>query len=177
MANTTEIVSVRSSDSISALDEFDAILRGVKKPEQLSDDPAAIQREIVEQILSATTDEELELGEATPWQNLLGIPVEIYGFRFRPSDYKEGAPVFVVVQAIRLDTGQAVVLTTGGFNVLAQLSNLARRERFPSVWKLAEPSRATAAGHMPLRLIAVTSEVAEANRAMQDDGTNPLDEV
>lgn len=170
-----EIVVLRASDSPEALEELKAILRGQKDPGKVQDDPAMIQREIIEQILAASSDDEMQLGDATPWQDLLDVPVEVFGFRFRPSDYSEGSPVFVVVNGIRLDTGDVVVLTTGGLNVIAQLINLAERDRLPSVWKLAVPNRASAAGHLPLRLVAVTSEVAEAHKAANAEG-NPLDE-
>ena len=121
-------IAVRKSTDVAALDELEGILLGEKDVPEVVDDPAEIQREIMAQLLGAETDEELEqVGNATGWRELAGVPMELHGFRFRPSIYEEGAPVFFVVDATRLDTGERVVLTTGSGNILAQLTNMARR--------------------------------------------------
>lgn len=121
-------IAIRKSSDLAALDELESILLGEKELPEIVDDPAEIQREIMAQLLSAESDAELEqVGAATGWRELAGVPMELHGFRFRPSTYEEGAPVFFVVDATRLDTGERVVLTTGSGNILAQLTNMARR--------------------------------------------------
>lgn len=146
-----ELVTVPEPGS---LDELQAILMDELEPPEVSTDPEAISREIMLQILTAETDEAmLAVGSATSWQDLLGIPVEIHSFHWRPSRYDQGSKVFFVVTAIRLDTGENVILTTSGTNVLAMLINLARRNRFPSVWKLVEAEKETANGYKPLWLV------------------------
>jgi hypothetical protein len=102
------------------------------------------------QILSAETDEDmLSVGAATSWGDLLGIPIELHKFRWLPSRYDQGAKVFFIVTGVRLDNGENVVLTTSGQNVLAQLINLERRKRFPSVWRLIEAEKETSRGFKP----------------------------
>lgn len=151
-----EVVTIPKPGS---LEELQAILMDELEPPEVSTDPEAISREIMLQILTADSDEEmLAVGKATAWQDLMGIPVEITSFHWRPSGYDKGAKVFFVVTAHRMDTGEAVVLTTGGTNVLAMLINLARRNRFPSVWKLVEAEKETANGFKPLWLEAVKAE-------------------
>lgn len=146
-----ELVTIPAPGS---LDELQAILLDELEPPEVSSDPEAITREILTQILNAETDEDmLAIGKATPWQELLGLPVEIRSFKWLHSRYDQGAKVFFVVTATRGDTGEAVVLTTSGQNVLAQLINLARRERFPSWWKLVEAEKETKNGHKPLWLV------------------------
>lgn len=153
---TDELVTIPAPGS---LDELQAILLDEMEPPEISTDPEAVTREILTQILSAETDEEMLIaGSATPWQDLLGIPVEISKFHWRSSGYDKGAKVFFVVMATRLDTGESVVLTTGGQNVLAQLINLARRDRFPWVGKLVEAEKETANGFKPLWLIPAAKE-------------------
>lgn len=138
------------------LNELHGILMDELEPPEVSTDPEAIQREIMEQIWNATSDEELLLvGKATPWQDLLGVPVEIRGFRWSKSQYDQGAKVFFVVQAIRLDNGEPVVLTTGGKNVIMALANIAKRDAFPFVGALQEAEKPTAAGFKPLWLVPV----------------------
>lgn len=154
---STEIM-VRSSTSLAALDEFDGIIRGEIEAPVVVDDPEAISREIIDQLLAAESDDELQMGKALSWRDdLLGVPVEIHGFRWRPSTIEggQGLPVFVIVSLTRLDSGDRVVATTGAANVLAQLSNMARRGTLNSgqVWKLVEADAATARGFKPLWLV------------------------
>jgi hypothetical protein len=126
-ASTQEIV-VRKSADVAQLDELEAMLLGTKEVPDVVEDPAEIQREIMAQLLDAKSDEELELvGQATGWRELPGVPMQISGFRWRPSTYEEGSPLFFVIDAVRLDTGARVALTTGSGNILAQLTNMARR--------------------------------------------------
>lgn len=175
MAAPSQVIEVRHSSSVAALDELDAILKGQKAAEMIVTDPEQITREIVAQLLAAETDEDLQIQQATPWQELAGVPVEIHSFTYRPSSFEEGAPVFVVVNGFRMDTGDRVVMTTGGYNILAQLSNLARRERFPSIWKLEVAEKATTRGFHPLWLVKATKEEEDLARSMADP-SNPLDE-
>jgi len=174
-------LAVRDSSSLAALDEFDAILRGVKNPTEVISDPGEIQREIIERLLNAETDEQLEnFGTAEGWQeNLLDVPVEIYGFRWMKSDFTDNdgsAPVYVLVDLIRLDDGSRLLVTTGSFNVMAQLSNLARRERFPAVKQLTLVEKATKSGYHPLYLKTPDQSRLDLARSLADD-SNPLDEA
>lgn len=152
MAESEVLPAIRSD-----VNELHAILMDELEPPEVSTDPEAIQREIMEQIWNATSDEELMLvGQATPWQDLLGIPVEITGFRWSNSQYDQGARVFFIVQATRLDNGERVVLTTGGKNVIMALANIARRDAFPFVGVLQEAEKQTKAGYKPLWLVPAT---------------------
>ena len=135
---TQEIV-VRKSTDLAQVEELEQILLGEKGVPEVADDPAEIQKEIMAQLLSAESDEELEqVGNATGWRDLLGVPIEIKGFRWRPSTFEEGSPVFFVVTGTRLDTGQMVALTTGSGNVLAQLTNMAKRNTLVGAVRMAE---------------------------------------
>jgi hypothetical protein len=140
----TEAIAVRKSTDVAELDELEQILLGAKELPEVVDDPAEISREIMAQLLAAESDEELEtVGSATGWRELAGVPVEIRGFRWRPSAYEEGAAIFFVVNAIRLDTGERVVLTTGSGNILAQLCNMARRGTLVGAVRALEISETT----------------------------------
>lgn len=135
------------------VEEFMAILMDELEPPEISTDPEAISREIMQQLFDAESDADMEIvGNATSWQDLLGVPVELHGFRWRPSAYDQGAKVFVVVVANRMDNGEKVVLTTGAQNVLAALANFERRKRWPVVVRLLESEKETAKGFRPLWL-------------------------
>lgn len=168
MATGTEIV--RSSHDSAALDEFRQLIFDpeMEVPE-LSDDPDAVSREIVAQILAAESDEDIySVGNATGWRELEGVPVEIRGFRWRRSSLEEGGNMYVVVNAFALDDGQALVLTTGGRTVLAQLYALARTGKLPGEQvRLVKAKKQTANGFFPLQLERVghRDEVSAENGA------------
>lgn len=164
---TTTAIAVRSSMDLEALDEFDQILLGQAEVAEIVDDPEEISREIIAQLLAAKSDEELDagIGKAQGWRELMGVPVWLLGFRWRPSSFDEGGPVYVVVQAVNADTGEAAILTTGSANVLAQLSNMARRaveagatRLSESPWRLVQAENATRNGFKPLHLERVQVE-------------------
>ena len=159
-------IAVRKSSDLAQVTELEQILLGTKEVPDFVDDPEEIQKEIMAQLLAAESDEELEqMGTATGWRELIGVPIEIHGFRWRPSAYDEGAPVFFVVQGTRLDTGEKVVLTTGSGNVLAQLTNMARRETLVGAVRMLEPSdKPTKAGFTPYWLRTPTQPQVEASR-------------
>lgn len=164
-------VAVRDSANLAALDDFDSILRGGNMQEVVIS-PEEAQRQITERLLAAETNEELEqFGKATAWGDLLNVPMEIHGFKWIESSFADGPPVFVIVDAVRLDEGARVVLSTGGVNVMAQLSNLARREQFPCIRQLQASEKATKAGYYPLWLITPDEE---KTRLAQDMASNPL---
>lgn len=173
----TDLEPIHSSSEIAKLDEFDQIILGLAEAPEVTEDPDEISRQIVLQLLAAQTDEELTISQATGWKELLDVPVEIQGFRWRKSDYDEGAPVYVLVSLTRLDTGEYLpAVTTGSYNVLAQLSNLARRNQLPgAVWQLTQSTKATGRGFYPLWLTKTPDEVIDAHRAANAAG-NPLDE-
>lgn len=169
---------VHASTEIAQLQEFNQILLGMAETPAIEEDPDEVSRKIVMQLLSASSDDELTIGTAIGWKELLDIPIDIQGFRWRKSDFEEGAPVYVLVAGVRCDTGEYLpAITTGSYNVMAQLSNLAQRGQLPgAVWQLTESTKQTAAGFKPLWLTKTPDEVVETYRTMVGDGSNPLDE-
>ena len=165
MAGTATTLVVRSSSDIAAITELEQILLGEKAPPDVVDDPEQISREIMAQLLAAESDEELEsMGKAAGWRELEGIPMEIHAFSWRPSSFNEGAPVFFVVRATRLDDGSKVVLTTGSKNVLAQLANMAKRETLVgAIRELVRAETPTAQGFYPLWLRTPEGAAAPAS--------------
>ena len=161
---TTEL-ALRSNTDLEAggdlLAELERILVTNERIEaaDVEGDPEAMAAEIVAQILAAESDEQLAAavgGNSVGWRDLLDVPVELHGFRWRPSDYEEGSSVFFVVFGTRLDDGEPVVLTTGSRNVLAQLVNKAKRGALSgSVVKCVQAEKPTQRGFKPLWLVDV----------------------
>ena len=154
MEASQSLVRLRSSSDLVQLDELKEILLSGSLPDQeVMSDPAEAQRQIIAQLLDAQSDDDLEnFGNAISWADMKGVPIEIRGFRWLPSQFDEGPAVFMVVQGTRLDTGEPVVLTTGGANVMAQLANLATRGSLVgAIREMVEGSK-TRQGFTPLWL-------------------------
>lgn len=165
----SQALALRSSRDVASLDQFeDAIIYGTQV--ELQEDPEAISRGILLQLQAAQSDFELEPAEAEGWSELQGVPIEVRGFTWRPSEYtEEGSSVFVVVHGIRLDDGTPVVLTTGARNVLMQLSNLARRQRLPVVRAVRESDKPTKNGFRPLWLYTPDGYAIDGEAVAEED--------
>ena len=150
-------IPVRSSTDLASLQELAEIMRSDERIEVV-DDPEQISREIFEQILAGESDEALnQLGEATGWRELEGQQVMLGdGFRWRPSSYKEGAPVFLVIPGSLIGPDGVltpIVLTTGSRNVIAQLMNLAARDHFKGrIVRLEKAKKPSSRGYYALWL-------------------------
>lgn len=151
----------RSTDMAALVDLEDALRNGRMEADDVIDDPEQISRQIIEELLGAETDEELEsVGTAVGWLEYLGVPMEIQGFRWRKSDYTEGAPFYFIVSAIDLRDGEHVIVTTGSKNVIAALINLGKRDRLPCVRVLAQAEKPTTKGYYPQFLVSTPEEAA-----------------
>lgn len=165
-------LAVSSSADLASLQELAETIRTNERVEVV-DDPEQISREIFEQLLASEDDVALnQLGSATGWRELEGIQVLLGdSFRWRPSSYDEGAPIFLVVPVTVVEEtgelGARVVLTTGSMNVIAQLMNLAARGTYRSrVVTLIRAEKASARGFYPLWLrIENPTDPAEVNAA------------
>lgn len=171
-------IPIRDSRDVPALQELAQTIRENKRVEVV-DDPEQITREIFEQILAADSNQALnQLGQATGWRELEGIPVKLgASFRWRPSSYDEGAPIFLIVPAEKLGPEgvlEPVTLTCGSMNVIAQLMNMAARGTYDgTVVRLKRAGRASARGYYPLWLEILNvdgSEPAEVEVLAEEDG-------
>lgn len=171
MSASQEIV-VRRSTNVAALPELKEALLTGKRVEML-DDPETISRAILEQLLAASSDAELEPTQPIGWRELVDVPIEVQSFTWRNSDYDEegSSSVYVVVFGTRLDAGEPVTLTTGARNVLAQLCNLAERDRLPIVRAIKESEKLTANGYRPLWLYTPDGYVREGDVIDEVDET------
>lgn len=133
----SQSIEIRRASDIAAVKELEQALLSGKAPIEVERDPEDVSREIIAALLSAESDEELERLEAEGWGEYEGVAFEILDFVWRPSSFDEGQPVFLVVRALSMEDGSPHVLTTGSGQVMAQLANLAKRDRLPAIRELA----------------------------------------
>lgn len=189
---STDVAVPLTGAALAQIEEFEAYLLGDKEPPEVDTDPAALEREMLKQLLAAESDAELEtFGQAVGWRELArryvkhdslevsdGVPVMIRDFTWRPSQIDgEGHSVFVVVSAVRVDTGEVVAITTGAGGIMAILANRKKRGTLSGWVCLAtEPEKPTQSGRYPMHLVSLSAEeigklrrVAEANAAANSD--------
>lgn len=125
-----------------------AVLGLVPAPPQDTD---AARRRINESLLMATSPEQLiNGGKALSFDDLFGVPVEVHDFTLLPSQLAgEGPGVFMVLEALRLDTGEQVVISTGAENVMMRLAIAKEREWLPIAFKVRRSEKETARGFNP----------------------------
>ncbi len=151
-----------TSGNASVIAELENALLTGEAPAEVMADPEDVSRAIIEQLLAAESDEQLERLEAEPWGDHVGVPFNIIDFVWRPSSYEDGQAVFLVVRAESVADGSPHVLTTGSGQVMAQLANLAKRDRLPAIRELATAE--TKSKHN-VYWLATPKEIADARRA------------
>ncbi len=116
------------------------------------DEGAAMDR-IAEQILTAGTWEDLDAA----WQtdkiaHLLEVEQKIESLSVQPSSYAGGLPFFLVVHAVRLDTGEVCVWSTSSVSMCLQLAKAYHAQWLPLKAKIVQAERASRNGYHPQHL-------------------------
>ena len=128
-----------------------ALLDGIELPEVESGEDAS--RSIVARIL-ASEDAETVLADsaATPAQEVLGRPLQVYGVRWLRSAYEEGPVVFALLDVADIESGERMTVSCGARNVMAQLLRLDQLGALPVAVVIRKADKATANGYYPLWL-------------------------
>ena len=122
-----------------------------------SEDGSGMER-IIEQLLSADSWEDLsDPWEATNAEKLRGKRLRVDSLMRRPSQYRGGLGIFLVVKSVDLGTGEAIVWTTSSQAVIAQLVRAYAKGWIPCVCEMVIADRPTERGYYPhhLRFFAV----------------------
>lgn len=128
-----------------------AVLKG-ELPVRLGD-PQEAALAIVERILAAPDIESVfTIAGTMGADDVLNQPFHLNGVEFRKSEFEQGSPVYAIIMATMVDTGEDIVLTCGGQNVTAQLAVAQKYGGPPWPIKLTRNERPTAAGFHPLWL-------------------------
>jgi|GEM_PF-2173570 len=120
------------------------------------DDGTGAER-IVTALLDAETIDDLNAPwDGTSGRNLAGRRVTIRGVTQRPSQFSDGAGIFLVADAVDTKTGEATVFTTSAISVVIQLARCHQLGLFPVIADVVVAERPTDRGFYPyhLRVIA-----------------------
>lgn len=81
-----------------------------------------VQRDIVQRILDAKTIEEAAQSfEATSAQDVEGVPLTVHGIAWLKSSYKEGPPVYALIDCTPHGSKQRLKVSMGGRSAMAFL--------------------------------------------------------
>lgn len=117
-----------------------------------TEDGQAYER-IVEAILaSASIDALDEPWDTTKAETLLGKVLCINSLTRRPSDFKSGLRIFLVIDSTDTHTGERIVWTTGSVAIVAQLVRAYTLGALPCYAELIVAERPTEAGYRPHHL-------------------------
>lgn len=137
------------------LEGMDAMIAALGvRAEVAAEDPAAIQRRIIENILSKeSVSEILAAGSAglPSGRDLAGEPLLVNAIQYNTSDFtdNDGAlPFYAVVTAVHGTTGEAADFSCGSAAGMAQLFRLDQVGEYPYKVKVTL-GRRTAAGNQP----------------------------
>ena len=123
---------------------------------QMVQDPKEVQRQIAERILSADdADSVLVQTETTPGKDMVGVPITIKGVRWmqsRVKDRNDSLQVYALIDAVRLDDGEAVLISCGAMQVVAQLVRFKQLDALPIDCMIGTTDEPTASGYYPLWL-------------------------
>jgi hypothetical protein len=122
--------------------------------------PADFAATIQEKILAAATIEDVFAeaeASALGIENFVDIPLELQDFSLSRSKFNEPGqlPVFAVVDAVNLDTGEKVTFSCSAQSALTQLWRFRELESFPL--PASVKGRPTAAGYTVLMFRPLTS--------------------
>lgn len=121
---------------------------------------------IIASLIEAGSPEALNAPwEADSTKSLVGKVVQINGVKVRDSDYTEGLGVFLVVEAVNLTTGEAMVFTTGAGSVVSQLVIAHAQGWMPLVAEIVQSSKPTKDGYYPIHLRVIESKGGKGGAA------------
>lgn len=155
MATKEEVATVNEAPKFGGLSVADVaqIIGGAKELPDTEVDAAMIAAQILG---AGSLEEGLGESKAESLGNHLEEPFVIHDAKFQRSDeaYQgQGSPVYAVIDATFRSTGERVVLTSGGLNVLAGLGLIHKLDQWGETFK-AKKVR-TNSGFDALRLVYI----------------------
>jgi len=121
------------------------------------DDGSGAER-IITQLLDATSIDDLNAPwDGTSSRNLAGKRLTIRGITQRPSQFEDGAGIFLVADAVDAKTGEPAVFTTSAVSVVIQLARAWQLGLFPLIADVVVAERPTERGFYPIHLRIVAA--------------------
>lgn len=123
-------------------------------------DPDEVVHGIVARVLAAGSLEDVLNKQAVvKLKDYVGRPLTVLGVRWGESDYEGGVPFYAIVDAVVEATGEKVVASCGGQQVLAQLYMMAKHDWLPARVTVDTVERPTRGGFYPIWLTAAPPAV------------------
>lgn len=145
MAGKAELETVTDIDAAAALGQLAVV-----------DDPEQIQRAILERLMAAeTVDQVLREDTTVATKALVGKPLQITDCRVMQSAFEGGLGVYLIAEAIDLDTGELIVINTGATKIVGQLVRLKQKGWLPIKVTVKEVGRAKEGQDRALQLAAL----------------------
>lgn len=122
-----------------------AMLRGESLPE--FQNPEEAQRDIMEQIFSATNaDDVLGSAQTQTTESMVGIPFLLEEVKLLKSGYGGDTPVFAVLTGTLADNGEKIAITSSSKKVMTQAVQLWRLDALPRPVMIEKSAKQTASG-------------------------------
>lgn len=119
------------------------------------EDPATVQQRIVDQVLSAETEDEVfALGGSTAARDLVNVPLVLKDVRVLASQIEGAGPVYVLLQTYD-ENGQQLLVNTGAPRVMAQAWRAKQLGLLPKRVQVVEVAKAKPGQSAPLGLAAL----------------------
>ena len=140
-----------ASKDVVNVDEAVEVLTSVVMPEVL--DSADFQKSIIEKNLRAETVGDLFSDTGTiAAKDYVGIPIEVTDVRLAAGEVDGKDATYMLIDAIVLGTGEAVVLNTGAPNITSKLYNAKLRGMLPLQVAVKEVGKARQGRNAPIGL-------------------------
>ena len=113
--------------------------------------PDSTSDEIVMEILTAETVDEILSSNAVGLQSVIGQPFTIDKAYLRESDFEDGLAAYLVMH-VTMDNGEPLIVTTGAQSVVAQVVRMNQLGVLPYRVNSRKPDKPTEAGYYPISL-------------------------
>jgi hypothetical protein len=121
------------------------------------EDPGEVANAIALSIATKTSAEDIFGLESTvSSKDLVGVPLEVRDWRLMRSDLSEEPSAFMVIDAVNLETGEVVVMTSGSKHIMAQLYAAKNAGLLPRRLTVQELRAAKPGQSAPLSLVDLT---------------------
>lgn len=146
-----------AENRLATMDFIDLKSLLTKAKDDATVDPAEIEARIFEQMLRATSlDELLTPQTVLSWRDMLDTPVLVKSVRFNESDFKDGLGLYAIMDA-EVD-GQSVIMSCGARTPMVQLLIAQHQGWLPARLMLQKSLRATSEGYYPLNMLPAPAE-------------------
>jgi hypothetical protein len=106
---------------------------------------------IINQILNSQSVQDTNeiWGDLADAAKLVGQELTFETVKVMESDYTDGLGVWLLVEAVKNETGEAVMFGTGSVSIVGQLVLAYTRDEFPFAGKIVQSDKATKDGYYP----------------------------